>query len=212
MCASRKQPPLYIGASGPVNTSLSTTLTYNAASLAGDLLILVAQCDDADAISTPSGWTLLTTQTNGAKLYVWWKIKAADTSVFVPDPGSNMWCEVYTFRRVSATFPIGSAATGTPAQSSAISVAGPTTTDIFNMIFTVVAHEINSSGQQVSGWACANLTAITEIADYDSGLGWDGGFAVMIGLMNGVGAVGTITASMAGSSKQMYCSFPIRPA
>lgn len=184
----------FIGNGGKNVATGGQTITYHASSAAGDLLFLIVQCDDADNVPTPSGWTQLFYDVYSpfCRMEIFIKTKGSDTSVFVSDVGDHQVATVLTFRNVLGLYTFG-AVDGELKGTNNETLPGVTTPSDNNFVLWVAAHDANSASAQASNWTNANITGGAELADFSTTTGWDGGFAAWGGIKATAGATGNTT-------------------
>ena len=198
---STSKPITFIGNAGE-NIGEDITITYNASSASGDYLLLMCCCDNANNVSTPSGWERLAVRSDSpeGKIYVFGKFKASDTSVFVSSLGT-MDCSVLTFRGVDPV---------TPVQSNGPSIAVNPSSSVWSFPNSVATTRDNTycvwgfaatwqeSGSIASGWSAANVTNSQELIDIATTSGWDPCGAAWGGTVVTSGTIpGTVTANVA---------------
>ena len=61
---------------------------------------------------------------------------------------------------------------------------------------TTMFHCYPTAGTAASGWSNSNINSGTELADFSTSLGWDGGFACWGGGKLTAGATGSTTVTM----------------
>lgn len=125
--------PLVYGGVGPVATRTSSgsmTVNYPASTAQNDLLLLVESNLANQAITTPSGWTLLTdtssTNPQQFRFTIWWRLApAGQTSVTLSvntnSRGANVW--VLRYNRTGGYPPTPVAATAAIATGTATPAA-----------------------------------------------------------------------------------------
>ena len=196
--------PIYVGTGGRTVTSgtSSNTATYPDGVLPGDLLLFIAQCDNADTINTPSGFTFV--QSGGSsssicKYRVFYKFHTTGTGVSVRASGDHLCGGIVAFRYINASSPIGNLVSN-HISSGDLSVPMPTTTNNNSIVLTVAGHQRNSTSPQFSNWANPSLVDFQEILDVSTTVGWDGGVGVAYGLKVLAGAVSNTTATFSSTS------------
>lgn len=193
---------------------------------AGDIgfLILSGLGVNNYTLSTPSGFVEVTgspqkdaTVSTSSRLQVWW-CRASSSAMAPPviaDAASDD-------AKVAAIVVIrGAAASGNPwdvtagdapaAAGTAITFPGVTTTVANTLIMNILAHRVDSDAAQVSGWANADLTGLTEHFDYDSITSLGYGIAIATGVKAAAGAVSGTTATLATSATQARLTIAVKP-
>lgn len=215
MLAGGIQPPLFVGKGSPaVNTTQSSQPSYNGNTEVGDFHVLICQTDQNDQVNTPSGWTKRVQRSSGeCLLWVFTRHHVSGSSVTVSWHGDHILCNVLTFRHVHASNPVNAKSEGASGSTStAVSIPGLTTTVPQCLVLAIVAHDINSSSAQVSGWSNSSLSDRAELEDICTQVGWDGGFAVYSGYKAAAGNVSATTATLGTGKKKAYACLALRPA
>jgi hypothetical protein len=209
----RRRRPTYIGKGAANGTNGAAVASYPAGISAGDLLVLVAQTDQNDSITTPAGWTLLISVTSTeCDLRVYTKFHTTGSSVTISWSGDHIVYQVLGFRDVKASAPIDASTTGNhTGLGSNVNIPGVSTTLANCLVLAMVAHDIATNGSVVSNWANGNLSEATELTDVSSTIGWDGGFGIYAGYKLTAGAVGTTTASLTQAKKRAYACLALAP-
>lgn len=203
----------FIGNGGKNVSTGGQTITYHASSAADDLLILIVQCDDADNIPAPSGWTQIFYDAYSpfCRMEIFIKTKDTDTSVYVSDSGDHQIATVLTFRDVLGLYTFG-AVDGELTSSVNETLPGVTTPTDNNYVLWIAAHDAPSNSAQASGWTNANITGGAELADFSTDTGWDGGFAAWGGIKTTAGATGDTTLTWGGGvDGVIYYAVPLLP-
>jgi len=204
----------YIGSAGKNVSKSGQTITYHASSVSGDLLLLIVQADDADSISTPSGWSTLMNRsyapfTRGKVMY---KFKTTDTDVFVSDPGDHQTATVLTFRNVDSSLTAGSSVSVEITAANNETLPGCTTTADEAFVLWVAFHDADSDSGQASGWTNANITGGAELVDHSTSTSWDGGYAVWGGIKTTAGATGDTTLTWGAAVEGIIVlALPLKP-
>lgn len=205
-------------ASGSTGAPTPTMPTFSV----GDFLLLVVESSSTQHIAAPTGWTELAgspvddgsgAAAGNPSLQCFYRIaQAGDTAPSVPDSGNHTAAQILSWSGNDTSSPFsGTNASSTAAASTSISQPGVTTADANCLVIYVVGHAIDSTGAKVSGQADASLSSVTERADFDTNSNQGGGFAVTEGGLATAGASGTMTATLAASSKKCYLTFAIKP-
>lgn len=77
-------------------------------------------------------------------------------------------------------------------------------------VLALVGHATNTTTDQASGWANANLADLTELSDVNNSN--HGGFAAAFGTKAAAGSSGTTAAALATASRQNRAAISIKPA
>lgn len=215
--------PTYVAAGTYTTGTGALSIPAPAGIAEGDLLVLFVESENQD-ISTPSGWTQIgTAQGTGtagnatsARLEVFYKYTTGtESNVSVADSGDHTSARMLAFRGVQPAAG-GGPLTGTPAggvvasASTAVSVAGITTSHNNALMVYAWAGSQDTTTSQSSGQANASLTNVTERTDNQTTNGDGGGITVVTGELATAGASGTMTATLANSSVQGYLCFGLR--
>lgn len=209
-----------------VATSAQSLTPVWPAHQAGDIgfMILSGLGVNAYTLSTPAGFAAVTGSpqkdsgvSTSARLQVWWcrATSSAMASPVIADAASDD-------AKVAAIVVIkGAAGTGNPwdvtagsapaATGTAVSFPGVTTTVANTLIMNILAHRIDASAAQVSGWTNADLTDLTEHMDYDNLTSLGYGFAVATGVKATAGAVSGTTATLATTATQAMLTIAVKP-
>ena len=167
--------PDQVGQSSATGTGTNLVINYPAGSLSGDYIVAVAHFykttgTTAPAITTPSGWTLLKTQTAGGadpyRVGVYGRFRGAETSVtFVADTGTNVQSigAVYAYRNVDAGVPVTDSQIVYELDTdSTFSVPSVTPTSVQNRLLK--AYISNGQYQSAPAAAWASSTEVLDIA------------------------------------------------
>ncbi|MEM2387177.1 MAG: hypothetical protein QXO50_04090 [Candidatus Bathyarchaeia archaeon] len=205
------------GGTTPVSVSLPTGVQVN------DLLILVATTIAGGSVSiTAAGgltWTAIpgtpVDVTGGEKLYAWWaRYVSGGTAPSVQASTDHVCAGIAAYYNViTSGNPIEVFQTGNETTSDAsfefvttISTQGPG-----RMVVVICSSGADSNQAQFSAWANAQLSGVTERADYMTNSGGGGGFGLADGMKSTAGAVGTWTATLATATPKAYVTFALKP-
>lgn len=211
------QIPEYIGKSARVALGHLNwgTVTVNASTQVGDFMLLVIQTDDP---YTPDstyyaglGWTYYNTRKYGTTCRgtVFYKFNDGDTTFDLDPIQDHQTVVVMTFRHVNTTSPINAYREGdwgngaSPSTSdggggSGQLIPGITTTvdSCFFMVIMYHCYPTASSYVDNGSWVNANIDGGTELVDYSTTLGYDGGMAIWGGGKLTAGACGSTNVDM----------------
>lgn len=197
-------------AAGTYASSAGASVGMPAGLTAGDLLIIVAESGNQN-INTPAGFNSLgsaigNTGTAGTsnRIDVFWKIATgSETTTSIGGPSNHISAQSFAFSGVNQGSPIHAFNnTGLNTASTAVSIAGVTTTKNDCLIFNIVGWATDTATAQASSWANASLSSVTERSDASTTNGNGGGFATATGGLATAGATGSTTATLATSSAQ----------
>ena len=186
---------------------------------AGDFLLIVTESLSTQDVGAITGYTQMTGSPAddgsgaGPRLQVYYRIaQAGDTAPTIADSGNHTSAQIFSFSGVDTSTPLS----GTPfstqvSGSTSVSQGGVTTVDADCLAVYVLGHAIDSTSAQLSGQADASLTSVTERGDFSTNANQGGGFAVTTGVKAVAGDTGTMTGTLAASSKQCYITFAIKP-
>lgn len=190
-----------------------------------DIMLLFVETAN-EAVSTPSGWAIVTDSPQGTgtaagatstRLSVFWKrvgdVPANEVAAAIADPGDHAVAQILAFRNCIATgnpWDVTSGDTG--ASSTSVSIPGDTTTVVNCLVVLAVANQTDSATPQTSGYTNADLANLTERTDVNSTQGNGGGFAVITGEKAAAGAYGATAATLANASVQGRMSIALKPA
>lgn len=208
--------PTFQAAGTPVEAGAGTGTISPAwpTHLTGDVALLIVESKEPVMLSVPAGFRELPSSprfdrigsTNYSRLTVFW-CRATSAAMGAPSVwgfGHHKRAVILTFRGVTATgrpwdITAGNDTGGTG--TNAVSVPGGTTTTADCLVVAIVNNNNGVSTPQVTGWANASLTGLTEILDTNSG-GIGSGFAAAAGVKAAAGVVNATTASLVTNSPQ----------
>lgn len=188
---------------------------------AGDFGLLVHESSSTQPIAAPSGWVQMSGSPVDALvgpnvgepcLQLFSRIlQAGDAAPTLADSGNHNAAQIFAWAGEDSANPFsGSPSSSTAAASTSVSQPGVTTADPTTLVIYVVGHAIDSNLAQLSAQADASLSAIAERGDFATNANQGGGFAVTEGQLAAAGASGTMTATLAASSKQCLYAFALR--
>jgi hypothetical protein len=190
--------------------SLSLTAALPAGVADNDIgLVLVAVHDTTSVVTMDAAWTTAVSLTGAVGQFVvaWRRLLATDGGPVVTraTPTGAMMVNASVFRGVrSAGNPWAVAPSSVDNVSAAtVTAPGVTTTSANNLVVMLAAHWTDiTSTAELSGWATANLGAMTEILD-SANLAANGvgvGAATVVAASAGATGAGTATLVTAGPS------------
>lgn len=186
----------------------------------GDFVFLVEQYDQDSSVggSPPTGWTLLANDqvdTNFRWVIIYRIYAGTPPTVTLVSGGDQLIATCLTFRGVDASTPIDSTGTVNELFFSAgtMTLSNHETTTRANCYHVdVITHDYNSSSSSLwSGWANSSLESCTELVEYSTTTGWDGGFAVAGGIKRTAGLVADTTLTSSINKRMGAYSFALRP-
>lgn len=198
----------------------SLEVGVHANTVSGDYVVCVAQYDQDSSIgSVPATWNLISFDTVGSsfRYVVFGKIyTGTPPTITLVSGGDQLIAACLTFRNVNASTQIDA----TPSVVEQVFSVGSNTitshpaTTVANCFYIdVLAHDYNTSSSTLwSGWTNSDLEGYTELVEYSTTLGWDGGFAVAGGIKETAGAVADSTVTSSINKDMGYTSFALRPA
>jgi hypothetical protein len=174
-----------------------------------DVGFLFVETDDAGAVSTPSGWTLLdSVSATGTKHTVFWRraASASESSPTITDAGDHASAVIITFRGCrNVGKPYLAYAREGEASSTSHTIAGLRTTLGNTLLVLATTWSTDNAGPFVKFSANSDLAGMTERFDGGHTNGNGGGIAVATAQRASIGVVGdtSITFSSAGSAAMM---------
>lgn len=212
-------PPAFVAA-GTANTAGLNWPTHSVGDVA--LLFVETAGGETPVLSDPAGFAAVANSpqstgagTAGTKLSVYW-VRATSTAMPGPTitgPADHVYARILTYR--------GAVTSGNPwdvtgggvkaAASTAVSVAGVTTTVPNTLVVQAVARDTDNAAAAFSAQTNANLTGITERSDAGTTTGLGGGFAVWDGSKVTAGITGNTTATVT-SSINAFLTVALKPA
>ena len=183
------------------------------AGMAAGHLMLLAVHTPNQAVTTPSGWTQVTsspvsTGTAGAAggtrltmYYRWWQSGDGAPTVAVTG-GTSTQARIFGFSGVDSTTPFDATPVSnivTPANTT-LTFSSITTTTANAMIVCMAARDVDAaSTAALSSWTNTNLTSLTERQDQTVTTGPGGGLGGATGFKATAGATGSTTATQTSS-------------
>lgn len=172
--------------------------------VADEILLTFRECDNADTVTVPAGWTLVTSVgvasgTTTKLSAIWRRAQNGDTAPTLADAGNHQVGRMIVVRGCVTSgdpWDVFATSTETVADTS-VSVPGVTTTVIDCLILAAF-----STGQDIAstagatGWTNLNLTSVTERMDDWTSQGTGGGFAMASGVKAAAGSTGATTATL----------------
>ncbi len=208
----------YIGNTGTSSGTDSLTVSGNLNYGIGDLLILhVTYAGYPSAISTPSGWTLLTTVSQSTNVIhgVFYKFTTASgTSVSVTLAKNSLGVKsvgsIFAYRGVDKTNPINTYQTANGNLAASLSLPGLTTTVDNCLVLSSTGYKTSSAA--FSNWANSDLESITEL--YEHIVDTTAGLVITNGSDAQKGSVTNTTATVTNYSSSYHASvvFALTPS
>lgn len=207
-----------VGASAGAATAISPGLP--AGTVAGDLLVMFLETDN-EAI-TVSGWTeapsspqSIGTSPTGTRLTIFYKIAVGGDATTTSDSGNHQVGRIIgiTTDTFNSTTPFNVSAGGTQASTTAVSIPGATTTVAECLILAACSGDLPdaTNSLEFSGWANADLTAVTERIDNAAAGGNGGAIGVASGEKATAGAYAATTATAATAAQRGCISLAVAP-
>lgn len=207
--------PNYQAIGTPANGTSGAVVPVLPAHAAGDLLVLIAEGDNASFGSDPAGWTLVGVVSGTAnKLAVWYKIAASNAETdptITPTTGNHTFAHVISFRNVHQVKPIHARAVGSTNTSSVIGALGLDTHVDDCMILQIVGWGADNTGGLVSAEANGTLANLAERIDAGTTDGNGGGIIAYTGEKAAAGAVDQTTFTLAASTAAAMMTLAIAP-
>jgi hypothetical protein len=186
-------------------------------------VLLVQTSNQAVSFSNAAGFVEITDSPQGtgvagaagaSRLSAYWcrATSGAMTDPVLNDSGDHTFCYIAVFRGCIASgnpWDVTSGDTG--ASDTAVSIPGDTTTVADCLIVAAVAHAIDATTAQVSGWANADLANVAERRDASTNTGNGGGVGIATGEKAAAGAYGVTTATLDAASLQGRMSIALKP-
>lgn len=204
----------YVGAGTPAFGNNTVTIGLPASTTSGDLLLLLIETANDGTFTTPTGWFAhpsppgIGTSAGSTSTKLWAFYRYQDGTVTGVSPQASplpnhKWGVVVAFRGVATwNNPFTGSATNTSSGNTTITFGSVTTPSANAMVVDVVAHGVDTTGGQVSGWTNANLASVSEGFDDSTTNGSGGGIAVSYGIKATAGAVTATTATLATASRE----------
>lgn len=210
---------LKIRATSTATGTTTCTPALPTGSVADDVLILSAECNNTDSLTTPTGYTVVTgSPFVGAdtKLYLWWRrFVAGDVAVAVAGSVNHVAALIVCYS--------GAVATGTPIESVASSiVASGTTAATFPVVTPTAAgygviHAgstgFDSTVDPLPSYTTPNIDASTISKDFVATATGDGGGAFQLsGIQTGAAGPTSSTGVMSSTGAKALASMVLIPA
>jgi hypothetical protein len=217
-------PPTWQGDGGFTQAAGARTPSWPAGHQLNDIGVMFVETCAQNVATVPTGWahapnSPVSIGTAGASdatmLSVLWKrvTTVPEPNLSIGDSGDHQGACIAIVR--------GCVATGNPwdvtnfdtlgVAGTAITVPGVTTTQDNCLIIHAMAHGLDLTGGQVSGWANAGLTSVAEVLDHSDTGGNGGGYSAMTGVKAVHGATGNGTATLSNNSKQAHWTGALIP-
>lgn len=222
--AAPAAPTFVVG--GPVAAGAGAiTPSPGAGRIANDIdLLFVETANQAVSLSTPAGFSLLTSVgvgtaagADGTRLTVFWRRwNGVAGSPTVADSGDHQIAVIVSYRGAITTgnpWDVFGTNFQTPA-TTAGSVSGVTTTVVNTRIVIASAGSLPdaiTTGIQFSAWTNANLTGIAERVDVTRNPGNGGSIGIADGVRAVAGATGATTFTTATSATKANVKIALRP-
>lgn len=194
--------------------------TTNKGLKVGDLWLIFAETA-SEAISTPSGWTVIPglPQTNGASLgtnstalYGFYRVINGTEGTALLTGTTDHWAGVtFTIKNVDPVNPFNVTSGTTAGSNTAVSFPTVTTTRNNCLVLNVVTNSTANSAPQLTGGVNANLSNLKELNDNNTSQGLGGGVAILAGVKPAPGATGATTATLTTASAQAVWTGAINP-
>jgi len=187
----------------------------------GDFGLLIVNSSN-EAVSTPAGWTAISTNNgtgtgtaataDSVALHVFWRFatSGAEANAALADSGNHTTGTIITFTGVDTTDPLETNAVTTKSTNS--------TSDTFPAITTagdnrlVVAIIAGGQESTYSAWTFAGLDSFTARAHYEATSGVDGSIAAASGGKAAAGSTGTGSVTASISTKAITMTVALKPA
>jgi hypothetical protein len=213
--------PLYTGTGGVISSTAGITVLYPVDRQVDDILILFVTTA-AQAVTTPAGWTLITSATIGTAaavtgavaLYAYWQRYASGVSQAVADSGSYTTGAIFGFRYASKESGVINVSANDPRTASASAVLPSVTTTVRDCVVIMgIGTDQDIATPQFSGSPTnANLGQLTLLMNESSINGVGGGLVVIDGEKMTAGATGTTTGTLLNSQVTANITIAIAPA
>lgn len=196
-------------------------VAYPAGWAAGDLLFIV--CETANqTLSTPSGWTLLSSvpQTTGTAggtsataLYVWYRFAQSGDSgtVAIGDSGNHQMARMFSVSDADGTTPVLITAGSVLASAGLTGTATGFTTTAADCLILFIGTNATDSASLTCTVANATVSSLAaRFTDSDTS-GNGGGISVATGVMATAGAIGSSTFTWGFSEVQAMLVVAVQP-
>lgn len=194
--------PSVVGLGTAANGTGNVVPTLPTGWAAGDLHVLVVNNKRSEALSTPSGWTLIgnSVPASGNKVTLFYRTAVGgDTDPTVTDPGDHLYAVIIGFRGGTLAVNNNTASTIEPT-NTAVTWPSLTTTYADQIIVNAMATDTDSTGAKFSGAANASLSSVTEQFDNTITSNAGGGLVIVTGGLATAGSTGTTTGTLSTSA------------
>lgn len=197
----------YVGAGAMSAGTGAIAPALPAGLLTGDLMILAVETSN-ESVTTPTGWTLRAASGIGTAgssaavrlTYFWKRYVVGDAAPNVADPGDHAVGRVFAWRNATLGANYDGGRAGSVGTSHSLVMSEVTSADNATMV-ALAGLNIDSNSAQLSGWADANITGLTEVVDDFSNQGNGGGIGMATGTIATAGTgFGTLSFTSATSS------------
>jgi len=185
-----------------------------------DLFLLFVETAN-QAVSTPTGWTELSSSPQGTgtaggttatRITAYYKYAtSSESSVSVADPGDHAGAFILALYNVDQTTPFDVMSGDTASSSTFVTFPSVTTTIDKCLILNAIGSMVDVATPRISNLVNANLLELTELVDVSTTQGNGGGLAVASGLKVAAGSTGGTTATLATTSVQGRLTIAVRP-
>lgn len=210
MAIAYRSAGTYASGTGDVTPGLPTGYQ------ADDIFILWVEARNNGTLSTPSGWTLITSQEGASgsiQLAAYWKrANASESAPTYTDTGNHTSAIIEAFSGcITSGDPYEASATGEITALGAASWPSVTTLGADRMIAGGLA--VDDAGVTLSaGPTNSNLTGITSPTSNTHTAGDDGGIITFYGTKSAAGATGTTTGTLSPQTTQALITLALKPA
>jgi hypothetical protein len=189
-----------------------------------DILLLTVETAN-ESVPTPAGWQIVANSPQSigtaagaaaTRLSKFW-LRVPPTGIvsapLLVDVGDHQIARIRAYRNcIDTGNPWDITVGNTAASATAVSLPGGITTVPNCLVIQTVAFATDTASPQVSAFANADLTELTEVEDIATTSGNGGGFATVEGKKATAGPFGATTATLAGASVQARLTVALRPA
>lgn len=190
-------PPTYKALGNVASATGNLSVPWPGTESNGDLAMLVVAADTS--VATPSGWTLIDSETDGVSTTVcvfWKRVVTPESSVSVADVGVIQLGRIVVYSGVvAAGLPYATYVKGQLAASGTTTFPSISTVETGLKMFYVAAKD--TGFPFLSGYASTSgaVTSLSERMDTGASLGTGHALAIADGTFSAGGASGTVTAS-----------------
>ena len=209
--------PIHVG-TGTVVAGTSVSASWPSGHAVGDIGFLTVAKNLSGTMSTPSGWTLLFSDTASNSIgsvrgQVFWKLAAStsEPDVALTDANNIIGC-ITAYRNVDPTTPVGTPTDNSGTSGTSLSIPAVTTTFSDSLIFVFAASERDAAGAHFTSVTNANLTGITIHANDGTTTGNGSGVMVASGVKATAGSTGSTTVVNTTSSDRVVMQVVVNPA